>query len=999
MRRLKRSAASFAIVLVAYSLYALLAVPWIEPVADARPMPRDGQRAAQQDDPEFAAFAALFPAGSWELDNPKILENEQFKLLIRDYRNMGDGRVELRPCTMILMPNSLEADPAKRAREAIVLQAPHGALLTFDRPFNISRGDIGRLTAGQLNGPITIRSEGKNAGPEDNLLLTTRDVQMNEQQVWTPHVVDFAWGPHHGRGQQMRIKLLRGENRGRGPSIAGIELFELAHIERLHVELGESKPQAATPGAPPTKMAGGFFRPRSADGNVPLEIAFRGPFRCDMVQQMATFEDQVNVWRINPTGPADQLNCDLLMIEFTERASLKEGVATHAAADWGGAKSKSQSFDMAAERIEARGNPVVLNAPSEQLNARGQRLEYHLLRNRITLDGSEEAFLKQGPNEIHGRGLQYTAATNGGLGLVRAGGPGWLRAQTADRPDQILEARWGEQLLIRPHEQSQLISLLGGGQLAFRGFAQLGGKEIHFWLREVPGEKAGQTRLQPERMLARDDVRIAVTNAAVTNPFVASPQPHYAMQVVASSSPWRAADSSPLEGVPAPLASPWYDPTANAMGISPAAEMAPPPAPRRPQHFEVSGRLLRARVVLHEGEQGEVSELMIEESVKLVETLTAEPDELPMRVSGERLHVVDAMRPHAAVTITGQPAHFEARGLGLTGANINLNRGTNRLWIEGTGWMDLPINRDLDGQPLAKPGALRVDWQRQMSFDGQTARFDETVIASTPTMSLRTEALEVRFQQPMNFADEKTRQNPEVEEMVCRGGVLMENRTFAEDQQTSFDRMQVADLMMNMRTGAILAAGPGWLSSVRRGGAEDEQALTMGLPGSASQGAPSGDELRGLEVRFQGSITGNLHQRAMQFNNQVAAAFAPVADWTATLPTDQPTPKGAVMHCDQLAVNQVVVPMSDRRAMELMASGNTVVEGDVYTARAARMTYAEAKDLLVFEGDGRNDANLWRQQQVGGERSHVAARKILYWPKTRKLWVNGAQSVELSGPK
>ena len=81
--------------------------------------------------------------------------------------------------------------------------------------------------------------------------------------------------------------------------------------------------------------------------------------------------------------------------------------------------------------------------------------------------------------------------------------------------------------------------------------------------------------------------------------------------------------------------------------------------------------------------------------------------------------MVDASQPHAAVTVSGSPAHFEGRGLGLTASNISLNRGNNRLWIDGPGQMDLPCSKT-SGQPLAAPGSLAVHWQQRMTFDGRT---------------------------------------------------------------------------------------------------------------------------------------------------------------------------------------------------------------------------------------------------------------------------------------
>ena len=50
-------------------------------------------------------LSPYFPAGSWELKNPKVLESDRAKLLIKDYQNMPDGRVKLQPCTVLFFPD------------------------------------------------------------------------------------------------------------------------------------------------------------------------------------------------------------------------------------------------------------------------------------------------------------------------------------------------------------------------------------------------------------------------------------------------------------------------------------------------------------------------------------------------------------------------------------------------------------------------------------------------------------------------------------------------------------------------------------------------------------------------------------------------------------------------------------------------------------------------------------------------------------------------------
>ena len=989
MARIIRIGTSFAIVVVAYWVYALVAVPLIEPSAEGQQPyePFEEQREAilQERQQRLNQLQPLFKAGAWELDNPKMLQSDQVRLLLRDYANLGEGAVEIRPCTMIFTPDEPDLDAADRNRRSVILQAPEGALLEFDEPFDLRRAKVGRLVSGKLKGRITIRSDNRLPGPQDDLLIVTRDVELTEDRIRTPHPVDFRLGSHYGTGHELEIKLLPGDeakqSKRRGPNIAGIESFEVRRLERLHLEFGEA---SIMPGQPPAPG-----RP-STGSNLPIEISCRGPFRFDPVQQLATFEDRVDVLQLHPDGPSDQLACEVLSIYF---ARPRKTPAGDPGPD-GSPDERPFQLNLKPRRVEARGTPVVVTAPSREIEVRGERLEYELWNGRILLEGSEEVYLRQGGNEIRAPSIRYQSAGPGRLGQAVAAGPGRLRGKMADRPGQELEARWQKQLQVRQHEQQQVISLTGGAELDFGRLGKLTAAEIHFWLLEsTPAAQNDRARLQPDRMLARGNVLLnspqlggAVEQLEVW--FEQDPSAgHQAAEAVS--------DRRPVpRGVEVAGHNAAYPQTVRRL-------MAPQAETPSQQHFEILGKLLRSRVVLR-GEQSELSELMVEGNVRFSETQTARPDERPLVVSGDRIHVVGANTPGAAVTVTGSPAHFEGRGLGLTGSNINLNRGTNRLWIDGAGRMDLPLDRDLEGRPLPDAGFLQVHWERDMAFDGRTARFNGAVVAAQQHRHLRTETLEVGFQEPIRFAEAGSGSRPQPEEIRCGGGVFMENRSFDEVGQASLERMEVADLVINLTSGATSAAGPGRVATVRRGSAD----LLASRPGTPAiirpdtRPQPGDDRLTYLNVRFRGSLLGNLHQRQMTFHDQVRTIYGPVDSFDATLPDDDPDalgPRGAILTCDQLGVAEMIAPSGNGRAMELEALGNTLVEGRTFTARAVRMTYAEAKDLLILEGNGRTDAELFRQEQVGGPTSKAAARKILYWPSTNRLKVDGARSLELTG--
>jgi len=1088
MSRLFHSAVSFAIVLVAYWIYALVAVPLIEPsIAGPSGTIADGSLSEPGEDLRIKQWEGLFPPGALDPKKTKVLENDKVILLLNDYKNLGDGRVELNPCTMIFPWDGPAEDEAQRKRQAVILEAPQGAILKFNEPLDLGRFRIGRLESGSLRGPITIRSQGKSPGPEDDLLILTSDVQLNGQEVCTPNPLKFTWGKNYGSGQDMHIKLLADPSKAgsdiNAPNVAGVEVFEMRRVERLHLESAASASPATSPASPASASnpTDAFMSP-AAGADLPVEITCRGAFTFNVVKRVATFVDQVNVVRVNPNGPSDQIQSELLSMYFAPRDKSKA--------------DSDNSSELEIERIEARGHPVVINAPTQNLTGRGERLEYNIKSNLISLDGDPEVFLRQGPNEIHGRSLQYQSLGPNRLGTAAAQGPGWLRGQMADKPEERLEAHWNDQLRMFPQDQNHVISFTGGAILDYAGIGHMEAKEIFFWLKETPpGGPPDQPRLQPDRMMARNRVSVnsSQLSAAVeqlevwfeqkdspqkirwkaesngetvkgqgalgnppsirfTQPKADTPptswrqdgQPRTAylppltMPVTANSV---ATVPQPFQsGQQAPLRQPWQLSPSSRLPATPRyprylpqpppSQLTPPPGSQNPaipaqggavqQHFKVNGRILRARIQLQDQQSASLAEIMIEDGVRLEETQTLATDERPILIQGDRLHGTDVSSPTAVVNVTGGPAHFEGRGLGLTGSNINLNRGTNRLWIDGPGRMDLPLSNNtagqtlIPGQPTAMSGTLLIEWKKNMLFDGSTAKFEESVSATMPQQHVQTEILEVRLKSPLSFSDPniQNQNQTDVEELRCYGGVFLENRSAdAQQQPASYDRMQVADLAVNMQSGAVTAGGPGWLNSVRFGSNNPAQnqfgpGLLVGNPAAtaAANNAPaeSKSQLICMHIRFQGSITGNLFKQQLTFHDQIRAAYAPAADWTAMIDPATPEklgPYGVVLNCDHLEVTQMPVPSGNTQNIELKAYGNTVVDGDKFTARASRISFDMAKDMLILEGDGRSDAQLFKQTQIGGPRSSFSARKIIYFPKTNRLDINGARSLEINQGK
>ncbi len=87
MPRLLHAAVSFAVVLMAYLIYARVAVPLIEPsIAGSSGTIAEGNPSESGDDQRIAQLEKLFPPGMLDLKKTKILENERVILLLESYQ-------------------------------------------------------------------------------------------------------------------------------------------------------------------------------------------------------------------------------------------------------------------------------------------------------------------------------------------------------------------------------------------------------------------------------------------------------------------------------------------------------------------------------------------------------------------------------------------------------------------------------------------------------------------------------------------------------------------------------------------------------------------------------------------------------------------------------------------------------------------------------------------------------------------------------------------------
>jgi hypothetical protein len=247
--------------------------------------------------------------------------------------------------------------------------------------------------------------------------------------------------------------------------------------------------------------------------------------------------------------------------------------------------------------------------------------------------------------------------------------------------------------------------------------------------------------------------------------------------------------------------------------------------------------------------------------------------------------------------------------------------------------------------------------------------------------------LEIQLSRKLDLANPRSAVPLELSQLIFTKDVFLQNKTRdAKGQDLSSDQLQVGRLVVNQQTGRIIGEGSGQARSIVR------LASKAGIGPHAPPAAAASSELTNIQVHFDNGFDGDYNERIARFIGRVRCVYGPVENWEDTVKLGDPGPQGAELHCEQLTVADLSV--IGRRGIELEAVGNTYIESPKYVARAHRLTFSQAKEVLVLEG-GRQDAQIW----LGENRTpmpNAAARRITYQLLTGKLEVNGVRYLELN---
>jgi hypothetical protein len=303
-----------------------LAVPWIE---GPRRNPKLARPPEKFDLYRFKAdLVKWLPEDAWERGPCKQISTRTGHLFFRHYQPFEDGRLEVRPLTIILMSSN-----AKPGDPPMILQAPEGATLQLDQPLSVG-GTAVHLIGGSLAGDVTLR---RAAGPDGSgeFFLQTSHLQLSKERIQTLQPVEFRMGPHYGRGRNLVIEFDADPLQAQQPAISGVRgvrHMELRHIDQLHVQPPmEENRNREIDGSASTDLGSAPSEPYPNG----FEVVCQGPLEFELDTNTATLSGGVRMTSVD--WPTDYLAADHVAFEFLtspEGAPVSTSTESDASNSW-----------------------------------------------------------------------------------------------------------------------------------------------------------------------------------------------------------------------------------------------------------------------------------------------------------------------------------------------------------------------------------------------------------------------------------------------------------------------------------------------------------------------------------------------------------------------------------------------------------------------------------------------------------------------------------------
>ena len=954
LKRLLSTTGCFAIVLIAYTVYALAAAPRIEPVYNVRDHANQKSSALYWESAPSQnrqQLSNLFKAGSWQLASPKIIEWPQGVLLFQDYEQ-ADNELVIKPCTCVLFQSG------EKDQRLITMHAPSGAVISQDA---LSSNKQDADFSGRLIGDVVIHSAETFPGANDAIHFVTRNVQFEKNRIWTTHDVEFEYSGHHGKGRDLIITLGEQEKsrtRVENPTLfSRLDSVELIHVDQLVLQMEKKLLPNIMPAD--TRALSDLSKNKSSE----MIIECDGTFRIDIANYRMSIEDNVQVAFQEGGLVDDTMVCDKLHVTFSPPYS-SEPNSDNPLLD--------TSTQINPQSIIADGNPVLIQSKTKALLIKGQGVAIDLEKLSFSIQDSVESTIQFEDFHIKVPKLLYTFADDPGrLGTYQAEGAGELRMKpsTNNPTNKEFLVQWKAQSALTVNEkQEKILELDKDARIQLSETESIASDRLHIWLEEIESParqntNAPQYEISPYKLAAQGHVEIELPELQAK-----SQQAH--MWITRDTK-----DNGEITSNPVNLSTP----------IDLLEDSNKSPNPSQLKRYIVQGELLQ--LDLRQTTDGiQVNGAMMEGDLSFHQEPMKGQSRSPLVLHGERIKLSRGLTGLAELRIDGkerqgQPAWISYEGFQLSGNTIQLNQQMNLVWIQGEGELVYLATDDPNPE-----NAKRITWDEQMAFTGSKiqlfgnvqSRFRmQTESADLEEVDLSCKALELYLNQRLNFQDPQLNSPVHIREFKAVNGVKLNRRTIDRNKQhKNLQNLAVESLSYYPMENRIAAFGQGIIRHT---------SLTDGSLPTISKPIDNGSKIQSLAVEFNEGLTGNLAKLNLTFKGKVQALMSPVPRWDSVITSEAvQEAKGVELNCNALSIADV--SQTEIASYVLSATGNTYVFWADYTALAHRVSFSQLKNHIVMEG-GRGEARLWLNTNKTPT-PNAAARKIIYDLKTGKVDVH-----------
>lgn len=910
-----------------------------------------------------------------------------------DYEILKDkpNQMRLHPFSMV----QIQAARSGRAEEdEISTVRGQEAILEFDRPIELTKISGVRPVAGWVQGQVELKNNHRTEDPSDDFVVLTERLDYSESRklVWTEGQIRVVQSDAQVTGVGMELELAEeakpGTNKPR-PVAKRLRLFRdvtfFLFVSEEENFLGP--PPAAAKPPKPNEPADKKKGPVS-----PLKVTTRGPFVYDMVANRAEFQQSVRVLRQNPPKkpgdpePIDQLECDQLVLEFEPAGSPPgQGPSKGPAGPEGSLRLRSAA---------ATGTQVLLLSDSEQLQATGTYLFHDTKARRAILRSDNELVALQNNTVIHGRSLIIEQGEGNAIRSFVADGPnGWLeivpdeKKDPKDRDGQRLKIRWQGRLTMsgKPGSDAQIVTITDNVELDDeRGAMKC--DELKVWLVPVGDGPGGPPsrgrRVEPVKLEAMRNVSAKFENLVVVTDNLMMDVVHLKERPTAGGAAAKEAENPSESKAPPPAAEARRPPVLKTAQARTERKVDDEPLDVRAKRVAV--------VVEREGSTSRPIKAWAEGDV-LVSQPSVRPDQQPVEIRGQTL---DFNRtPEGDVLKVGggeqRLAFIHTPELTLAGRRfVRLDEVANAVDVSGSGYLLRTSENDLTGKKADKPQVLRVDWDKQMHFDGKLASFAGGVKAQQGTAEIHCQNMDVAFDVKVDFReirrskDRRKKSPAKIESIDCDKDVIVYDGERKDGLFVRHVTTRAPELHYDNLFRVAEAKGPGQVQIIEKGQSRLD---------AAGRPAPPKANFQLTTVRFQGAMRADQASQNIKFFDQVHIVHSPVDRLDEAIDENRLHPDGMILDALDHAIIAMIEKEDGKKYRDFQASGNVKVQSRDYWGQGDQISYDQQKDLLVFSGSAAQKALFFRQTSPGERPEEYPARTIRYWRSLNRIVTDSAE--------